>query len=199
MAVEQILQWAISNPEKALAIAGTGLSVLDRLRPNPAAKMADILIQDQFDQFNQAKREASGNFTPARIQEIRQSREGSVNRFAAGLGQRGLGGSEAGADILRQVQEAPVREAQERAARMLPEQRQMALDVAVQFAGNDNFSKIVGNLAKNLAYLNYLEGKPDPDIDGAIGTLAEAFEVSGKPSVSNPSSKSSKASNPDKP
>ena len=181
MAAEAIVSWIATNPEKALSIAGTGLSVLDRLLgSNPAAEMADVLIQDQFDRYNELKREASGNFTPARIQDIRQSRQGRLNRLAAGLGQRGLGSSEAGADFLQQAQEAPFLEAQRAAAQMLPAQRKFALDLAREFAGSESIGKILGSLAKNLAYLNYLEGKPDPDVDGALGTLAEALEFTAK-------------------
>lgn len=161
-----------SNKLGSLAVASTGLSLLDRLRPNPAQDMVNTIIQDQFDNYNRLNRQSRGNFTPSEVHEIRQANQGRVNRVASSVAQRGLGTSEAGVDFITQAQQAPFAEAQRSATLALPQAGQAAFNIGNQFTGDQSFSEDLTGLFESLTLLQGLDKDPDPEVDGAIGDLA---------------------------
>ena len=170
----------LANVAKGIGVAGAGLSLLDRLSPNPAQDMLDTIIQQQFDQYNKLTRHAGGNFSTSDVQNIRQANQGRLNRTASNLAQQGLGTSEAGADFLQQQQQAPFIEAQRSAQLALPQAAQVAFNLASPFIGDDSFTQDISSLAETLGLLEGLTGKPDPDVDGALGDLIKLFDLDDK-------------------
>ena len=170
----------LGNVASAIGVAGGGLSLLERLSPNPAQEMVDTLIQDQFDNYNRLSRQSQGNFTPSEVYDIRRANRGRVNRVASNVAQRGLGTSEAGVDFITQAQQAPFNEAQRSATLALPQAGQVAFDIASQFVGDDSFAQDISSLAESLTLLNALTGTPDPDVDGALGNLMRLFDLKDK-------------------
>ena len=171
---------ALNVAQKGIGVAGAGLSLLDRLSPNPAQDMLDTIIQQQFDQYNKLNRHASGGFSASDVQNIRQANQGRLNRTASNLAQQGLGTSEAGADFLQQQQQAPFIEAQRSAQLALPQAAQVAFNLASPFVGDDSFAQDISSLAETLGLLEGLTGKPDPDVDGALGDLIKLHDLDDK-------------------
>ena len=171
---------ALTIAQIGLQVVGAGLSLHDRLSPNPAQDMLDTIIQQQFDQYNKLNRHASGGFNASDVQNIRQANQGRLNRTASNLAQQGLGTSEAGADFLQQQQQAPFIEAQRSAQLALPQAAQVAFNLASPFIGDDSFAQDISSLAETLGLLEKLTGKPDPDVDGALGDLIKLHGLDDK-------------------
>ena len=174
------LSAALTAAQIGATVLGVGLSLYDRLKPNPAQDMLDTIIQQQFDQYNKLNRHASGGFSASDVQNIRQANQGRLNRTASNLAQQGLGTSEAGADFLQQQQQAPFIEAQRSAQLALPQAAQVAFNLASPFIGDDSFTQDISSLAETLGLLEGLTGKPDPDVDGALGDLIKLFDLDDK-------------------
>ncbi|MCY4129053.1 MAG: hypothetical protein OXG15_07400 [Gammaproteobacteria bacterium] len=174
--------WLMSAPswlpyvEKGATVLAGGLSVYEAFKPNPGENLLNEIIQGELELRNQNIREAGGNFTPARVQEIRQASNPRLNRLASRLAQRGLSTSEAGVDFLTQAQEAPFLEAQQTAKAELSESNQRALEIGKLFMGDNSFASDVGKIVQNMTYLRGLGDDDDPTIDGALGDLESIAE-----------------------
>ena len=153
MAWQTVLNWVNSNPEATLAIAQTGNTLLQHIKPDRRKELVDDVLNSQTQFRDRLARQAFGNFTAAERQQIQAAAEPQVNQVAANVARRGLGTSGAGAQIIAQAQQAPFLHAQQNAMGFLPVAN-TALLASSQMLGTDMVGPILGSLQKKLALLN---------------------------------------------
>ena len=156
------------NPVITLAGLGVAGGLYDLIVPNRAREIQMEVIQGQREFRDDLARRARGNFSPTELQEITQASAPTVNRVAGNVAQRGLGGSGAGLQEIRQAQQAPFQQAQQSAMDALPEVNLMLYRMSAELANDGSFQDDIGAIANAFTLLS---GDGDKDLRRDVDLL----------------------------
>ena len=155
--------FAGGSPWTALAIAA-GESIVGGLIDLFHESDEEKLIAMSLDELEVQRLRRSGVFSEEEIAEIRRGAEPGVNAVAGNVASRGLGSSAAGADIIRQAQQAPFLQAQAQAQQTYQTLLTGTFNMVQQYSqSNPSMRSQVGSLAK--LYLTYQSENEDPETE----------------------------------
>ena len=151
------------SPWTALAIAA-GESIVGGLIDLFHESDEEKLISMSLDELEVQRLRRAGVFSEEEIAEIRRGAEPGVNAVAGNVASRGLGSSAAGADIVRQAQQAPFLQAQAQAQQAYQMGLTNTFNMVQQYSQrNPSIQSQVGSLAK--LYLTYQSEDDDPETE----------------------------------
>ena len=150
-----------SNPWIIPTATSAASSLFRAINPDRQAQIRDNVINSQINFRDRLARRAFGEFTPSDREQIAQAAEPQVNQIAAGVAARGLGGSGAGAQVIRQAQQAPFQQAQQQAVHALPVYDQAILGSANMLMNDGSFLDDLQATAALIA----AELEDDPEVE----------------------------------